>query len=619
MNSFRNSSIRDKLVIIIVSVTFSLTAVALITVGTVDYQLKKKDLLNNGTLQATLVAEYVTVALDFEDVEWAQHVIEKLSAVPDAIECHIYKQDGSLFADYHKPGVLHTTTSFSDIEDNTIIDNSFYILETVVQDNIEIGTVFLRISTDRLQRSIVAYFCLISMVLLLIFILSIVIALKLQKYISRPIVNLANKAHQISDKQTFKMTITYDSDDEIGELYREFDQMLSTINDRDIELQKARSYLNNVIDSMPSILIGVDAKGEITSMNKMAEEISSTSREDAEGQPVEKIFQNYAKYLSDVISAITNQKPVVKSKIDDTISESTRLVDLTAYPLTGGSVNGAMIRIDDVTDRVRMEEMMVQTEKMMSVGGLAAGMAHEINNPLGIIAQGAQNILQKTKPDLKANIRTAENVGITMEALQEYFESRQIYAFIQDIRDATARASSIAKNILNFSRKSDNLKSSVNIQELIENTIELVGTDFDLKKEYDFKSIEIERHYDNTLPLITLSETEIEQVLINLFKNGAQAMAEVMDRKHKFIITVTADREWVIIKLQDSGPGIPEKIRNRIFEPFFTTKPIGIGTGLGLSVSYMIIHNNHSGQLSVNSIEGEGTEFTIKLPVQVVI
>ena len=138
----------------------------------------------------------------------------------------------------------------------------------------------------------------------------------------------------------------------------------------------------------------------------------------------------------------------------------------------------------------------------------------------------------------------------------------------------------------------------------------------DMKKHYDFKQIHIVRAFDDTVPPVPCEASKLQQVFLNILKNGAEAMADVVARKAQptFTLRVNDDGLWVRVEIEDNGPGMDAKTRRRIFEPFFTTKPVGKGTGLGLSVSYFIITENHGGKMDVFSTDGEGTRFVIRLP-----
>jgi signal transduction histidine kinase len=244
-------------------------------------------------------------------------------------------------------------------------------------------------------------------------------------------------------------------------------------------------------------------------------------------------------------------------------------------------------------------------------------MAHEINNPLGTIVQGCQNILRRVSPDLPKNIEVAKLLNIDISLIQLYFEKRQIFEIINSMREASSRASEIIKNMLQFSRKSESKKVNYNIENLIEQTIDLANNDYDFKKKYDFKSINIIKEIEENLPEIQINVTEMQQVLFNLIRNAVQALRVENDTNKVPTIYIRAFKydKFIKIEIEDNGPGIPEKLRNRVFEPFFTTKEIGEGTGLGLSVSYMKITNNHNGFIELESIDGHGTKFIIKLPI----
>lgn len=272
--------------------------------------------------------------------------------------------------------------------------------------------------------------------------------------------------------------------------------------------------------------------------------------------------------------------------------------------------------LHDLREMKRMQQLMIQTEKMQSLGGLAAGMAHEINNPLGIIVQGVQNIVRRLDPFMEPNIEAANRHELDLHRLSMFLEERNIFRYLQGIRDAGERAAAIVANMLSFSRRSESTFSSNDLSAIASRALELAGKDFDLKKHYDFRKLSIVREYDPDLPLVPCVGTEIEQVLLNLVRNAAQVMARAGTENPKLTLRTKKVRNWAVIEVEDNGPGIPKKDLSRIFEPFFTTKKVGEGTGLGLSVSYFIITNNHHGHLTVTSHEGRGARFVVTLPLR---
>jgi len=394
---------------------------------------------------------------------------------------------------------------------------------------------------------------------------------------------------------------------------------ISELKQTQEEIRSLRNYLSNIIDSMPSILIGVDNKTRITHWNLRARKITCISQEVAKGQSLEKIFPQLENGTEYVQKAIESQQVYHHSR--STRQNKDRIVyeDITIYPLVTNGVDGAVIRIDDATERVQMEEMMTETEKMLSVGGLAAGIAHEINNPLAGMMQSA--IVMKSRlesTNMPANLQVAEELGIKMEDIRAFMDKRDIFRMIDAINDAGLRAAEIVNTMLSFARKSDANDMSFNYpNKLMDEILELAATDYDLKKKYDFKSIEIIKEYDEKLPMLPCEGARVQQVLLNILRNGAQAMHTAKTKFPRFIIRIykADESDMVCMEIEDNGPGMDEETRSKVFDPFFTTKPVGIGTGLGLSVSYFIITRNHKGKMDVISEPGNGATFIIKLPI----
>ncbi len=381
-------------------------------------------------------------------------------------------------------------------------------------------------------------------------------------------------------------------------------------------LQGLKNHLASIIDSMPAALIGLNTDGTVNQWNRQAETLTGRSAANALGQAIHSLlpdFDTSIKTLED------------KAKKGGTASlenvylekEGERCVfDLMLYRLVAAGIEGAVLRIEDVTERQRVQAMIVQSEKMMSLGGLAAGMAHEINNPLGIISLAAQNIQRRVSQQLPANQKAGAELGISLELMGAYFKRRGIDTFLQDIQEASSRAARIIANILQFSRKSGTDRQWVRLSEIMDQTVELAANDYDLRKRFDFRTITITREYQADVPEVSVVVVEIQQVLLNLIKNAAQAMAEHTDERGNAItLRIRRVDKYAVLEVEDNGPGIDDVVQRRVFEPFFTTKSPGVGTGLGLSVSYTIITENHQGFISVHSSPGHGAKFVVKLPI----
>jgi len=381
------------------------------------------------------------------------------------------------------------------------------------------------------------------------------------------------------------------------------------------EMARMRLDLKSIIDSMPSVLVGVDCNCQVTAWNKEAYRITGVPARQAMGRQFRDFFPDLEEYLEEVRAAVHSQSEVETRRISLNQGGQLRHLEVMVYPLKARGSEGAVIRVDDVSTRVRLEQAMVQTEKMVSLGGLAAGMAHEINNPLAAITQSAQNVERRISRDLPRNQMVAESLGVDLAAVCRYLEARGIAGFLDEIRDGAERAAHIVTDMLNFSRSSDGRRVPASLNDMAATALRLAGSDMSLKKRHRFRQIDFVRSFACDLPAVTCDVTGIEQVILNLIKNAAQAMSGAGVAEPLIRLRTGGGEGAVWLVVEDNGPGMDEQVRLRVFEPFFTTKGVGVGTGLGLSVSYFIITEQHHGSLSVSSAPGKGCRFTLRLPV----
>jgi PAS domain S-box-containing protein len=487
----------------------------------------------------------------------------------------------------------------------------------------------------------------------------LLIARQIRRLITRPIRHLEQLSRQVTREENYALRAIPGNQDEIGRLADAFNTMLERIEARETQLKSARddaqqavsqarrltdetrttnrrlemevqvrskiekkltgfqNYLNSIIDSMPSALIALDEELFVTQWNQEASVLSGTRLDEALNQPVFLAFPPLKRFAIQLRHTAEHHRVEKIERVTWPLNGEVRHYALTFYPLMGGTGRGVVIRIDDISQRLSMEELMVQSEKMLSVGGLAAGMAHEINNPLGAILHNVQNIRRRLSSDLAKNRTHALEIGITLEDINAYLTAREVPQLLDGIQQAGSRAARIVTHMLSFSRRSNRQLEPTLLPTLIDQALEIAGNDFDLTESFDFKGLIIVREFDDSLGPVPVIANELEQVLLNLLKNAAQAihMREDDSEPGRIVLRLLRNPPWAEIQVHDNGTGMPEEVRKRIFEPFFTTKEVGQGTGLGLSVSYFIVTNNHKGQMEAQSSPGKGTCFCLRLPL----
>jgi two-component system, NtrC family, sensor kinase len=260
------------------------------------------------------------------------------------------------------------------------------------------------------------------------------------------------------------------------------------------------------------------------------------------------------------------------------------IFDISFYPILNrdGSIQAIVCLAKDVTTIKETEQRIQQTEKLVAVGQLAAGVAHEINNPLGVILCHTDIIKENSEDDEE----TLHDISI--------------------IERHTENCKRIVADLLDFSRSRESRieRQLTSVNEIVERVLSMIGQQF--KK----KHIRLNCNLDKTLPHCLVDSRRIQQVLVNLIMNGVQAV----ENRGKISISTRTKNDHVLIEIEDDGPGISKEVLDKIFDPFFSTKEQGKGTGLGLSVSYGIIHE-HNGEIKVQSTPGHGARFTVIIPL----
>ena len=356
-------------------------------------------------------------------------------------------------------------------------------------------------------------------------------------------------------------------------------QLYSSLEQKALEIARLKDFSENIVESLNVGVLAVDLEGLVESWNTRMEQLFGVARQQAVGRQLRALLPEE---LASEIVARGDQEQITgiyKQRLHHQGKTLTLNVSITPLVSKSGERIGRLLLFDDVTQRERMEEQMTQTEKLTSLGLLAAGVAHEVNTPLAVISNYIQ-MLAKQMPE---------------------GDPRQ--GIIEKIVKQTFRASEIVNNLLNFSRTGAAEATDIDVNRVVEETLSLVSHPLKTSQ------IQVVKNLGETLPAVRGSANKLQQVFLNLFLNARDAMPG----GGMLEVRTAAHNGSVEIEIVDTGAGIAREHIHRIFDPFFTTKANGRGTGLGLSVSYGII-KEHSGKIDVRSTPGKGTSFHVEFP-----
>ncbi|HXO06340.1 MAG TPA: ATP-binding protein [Candidatus Sulfotelmatobacter sp.] len=358
-------------------------------------------------------------------------------------------------------------------------------------------------------------------------------------------------------------------------------RLYQSLEQKAMQIERLKDFSENIVESLNIGVLTVDLEDCIESWNPQLEDLLAIPRREALRRHLQDVLPQ--DLVAEISSRATSDRVSGIYKFHLNTPAGRRLViNASIAPLVGknGARLGRLILLDDITQRVRLEEQMVQTEKLTSLGLLAAGVAHEVNTPLAVISNYIQMLAKQIPAD----------------------DPRQ--KTIERIVKQTFRASEIVNNLLNFSRTGAAEFVEVNLNSVLEETLTLV--------QHPFKTAQVNviKNYTEQLPPVLGSITRLQQVFLNLFMNARDAMPS----GGMLEVRTGAHNGSVAVEVTDTGSGIPAENLHRIFDPFFTTKATGRGTGLGLSVSYGII-KEHAGKVDVRSTPGKGTSFRLEFPV----
>ncbi len=391
-------------------------------------------------------------------------------------------------------------------------------------------------------------------------------------------------------------------------------------------LAEQQALLRDILDGVRAACFIIDADSmTIVQVNPRAATLVGVSSEELMGRRCQDILN--AKNICETCMRCQQGTPIIlKQRTSLRTAQDKRVaVELSIIPVTFRGKNHRVVVIFDVTEQENVEQQLAYAQKLESIGQLAAGLAHEINTPIQYVV-GNVTYLKESLEKLAWYIRLCDEFLGQRSSLSEAdlsdrlaatrkkagidFLLRETPEAIRDTLHGLERVSSIVQAMKKFSHPGPEEKTLVRVAEAIENTITVA------RNEWKYAS-EMVTDFDEALPTLLCKAGDFNQAILNLLVNAAQANAQAVgDSETKGRITIQTRRrdDWAEIRVSDTGPGIPENIRNRVFDPFFTTKEVGMGTGQGLSIVHAIM-NKHGGSVDFETEIGKGATFILRFPL----
>ena len=382
----------------------------------------------------------------------------------------------------------------------------------------------------------------------------------------------------LSDKRAIEKV-----SEELMWLNRNLEEM---VRQRTEELSKSEEKYRRIFEGSMDIIMVLDREGSFLDINQAGlsilgyaskdELISSATFADLLVPPPD------PHHLMEEVAGAGFRKDL-ECRVQNRDGEKlTWLLSLTASKKPDGEIGGFESIAKDITHRKKMEQQLLQADRLASLGELSAGVAHEVNNPLGMI------------------------LGYTQLLLRNETENTQDFHDLKIIEKHARNCKAIVEDLLKFARNAETKKGVLQVNDLLREVISVVEHQFKLD------NVTIDTKLDGSIPELCADGEKLKQVFMNLLMNAKQAMAG--QGQIRISTAQHSSRNQVTIVVADTGTGIPPEVLEKVFDPFFTTKPTGEGTGLGLSVSYGIIKDHH-GEIEVQSTPGKGSTFTVTFPV----
>jgi len=372
-------------------------------------------------------------------------------------------------------------------------------------------------------------------------------------------------------------------------------------------LQASEAYIQNILSSMPLVLVGLDREGTITQWNPRAEQLSGIKAENAIGRNLWAIYPDITLKANHIEEALQKNEPLTLRYSQP----GSYYMDITVYPLENYSEPGVVVLVDDVTRRVIAENMLIQHDRLASMGELATTMASDINKPL-------QAILF----DLRSFQSQLKKITFLQEDNRQKQEVEHLHQLLQNAAEHGREVESVIQNLLEFARGRTTAPAQASVIDIIEHSIDLAGEVLALPNAIPFSDVHIERHFEDNLPKVPCYITELQQALLSILRYSLGALSEkATQNREGFVPTlklyVSRSYDALSLRIQHNGTGLSSEEQMCLFEPYPHNAENEMASSAGpekrLSFAFYVITQQHRGHMAVTSDPEVGTTFHIQL------
>ncbi|PCI46033.1 MAG: hypothetical protein COB51_08035 [Moraxellaceae bacterium] len=593
MNFMLHSSIKRKMIVMIMSTVFA----ALLVMGTslvvVDQKAAERTMSQRISTLSRVIADRSKAAIRFDDPEAANEILAALRQDTSIVEACIYTLSMELFAIYTNTNALECKNKAQQ-EGVLFIENQLHLFQTIYLKEKIIGSLHIAASLSEIRARLMWFLLVVMSLTLTVSVMAFFIANKLQSVVTAPIIKLKDVTVYLTSHADYSEQLPPGGEDEIGALYDSFNNMIGQIREREAARDTAENallektnLLQAVHESNRDLQFILDMEGVITDYHAHDEEDVFVTTDNLIGKKMQQVLPTkIGEQFQNAFDAAVTSNSLVTIEYELPMSMGNLTYDARIVSLQDKRL---VVTIRNITERIKMEEEIFKARKLESIGVLAGGIAHDFNNIL---------------TGLFGNIELAK-----LKLPKEH----AAYPYMDTANQALERASNLTKQLLTFAKGGDPLLEAVNIKQVIQESVE-----FNLSGS-NVKTI---LKLPDQLWQGKVDKGQISQVISNLTINAKQAMPDggnliinaenIKDIKENGVPHLTGD--YIKISLRDEGVGISEQHRGKIFDPYFTTKQTG--SGLGLATVHSIVAK-HKGHINIESMLGIGTTFTLYFPAEI--